>query len=149
MTTEKQIRIATTSDIPAMKLVLKSLDNPWNPAVLEDCFGRNYLQWVIEEDQAIIGFVTVHTSLENWEIMFIAVRPNYQKKNFASALLKYLINEAKLCKIKLLRLEVRKSNKAAISLYQKLNFKQVGIRNNYYSDGKNKEDALLLDLTIF
>jgi len=41
-----------------------------------------------------------------------------------------------------LTLEVRQSNNAAISLYEKLGFKQVGCRPNYYSNPK--EAALIL-----
>jgi ribosomal-protein-alanine N-acetyltransferase len=39
-------------------------------------------------------------------------------------------------------LEVRVSNKAAISLYQKFGFKTAGQRRRYYKD--NDEDALIL-----
>ena len=39
-------------------------------------------------------------------------------------------------------LEVRSSNKPAISLYEKHGFKVDGIRKEYYQD--NKEDALLM-----
>jgi len=39
-------------------------------------------------------------------------------------------------------LEVRASNTAAQSLYQKYGFTQVGLRRGYYSD--NKEDGVLM-----
>ena len=34
-------------------------------------------------------------------------------------------------------LEVRESNLAAISLYNKFDFKEISIRKNYYSNGEN------------
>ena len=142
------MRIANNKDIPAMKLILKALDNPWNPAALEDCFGHNYLQWVIEDNKKIIGFLTVHTSPDQWEIMFIAIDPSYQKKNWATKLLEYAILNAKKSEVKLVQLEVRKSNLAAIRLYQKLNFKQVGLRKEYYTNENHKEDALLFNLNL-
>ena len=43
-------------------------------------------------------------------------------------------------------LEVRQGNKAAISLYKKLGFKEDGIRPNFYD--APKEDALLMSLEI-
>ena len=39
-------------------------------------------------------------------------------------------------------LEVRESNKAAIRLYEKYDFKETGVRRNYYSD--NGEDAVIM-----
>jgi ribosomal-protein-alanine N-acetyltransferase len=42
-------------------------------------------------------------------------------------------------------LEVRPSNIAAISLYKKMGFKQVGVRKGYYPNGdQEREDALIL-----
>jgi ribosomal-protein-alanine N-acetyltransferase len=38
-------------------------------------------------------------------------------------------------------LEVRKSNTAAIGLYERFNFKRIHIRKKYYSDG---EDAIIM-----
>ena len=44
--------------------------------------------------------------------------------------------------IKLLHLEVRVSNEAAIGLYEKYGFKSLGSRKGYYQD--NNEDALIM-----
>ncbi|NJN81245.1 MAG: hypothetical protein HC802_02445, partial [Caldilineaceae bacterium] len=41
-------------------------------------------------------------------------------------------------------LEVRAGNQAAINLYSRLGFQEVGVRKRYYED--NHEDALLLTL---
>ena len=43
-------------------------------------------------------------------------------------------------------LEVRGSNKAAMELYTKLGFREVGRRRGYYSKGG--EDAVLMDLDL-
>lgn len=39
-------------------------------------------------------------------------------------------------------LEVRASNDAAIALYERLDFKRTGVRNNYY---EGVDDALLME----
>ena len=44
--------------------------------------------------------------------------------------------------IKYITLEVRESNVAAISLYEKLGFTSIGQRKNYYQD--NGENAIIM-----
>jgi len=41
-------------------------------------------------------------------------------------------------------LEVRESNVAALHLYRRLLFKQVGIRSNYYPNQAGRENAIIM-----
>ena len=54
----------------------------------------------------------------------------------------YKVNE------KPLTLEVRSSNIAAITLYEKFGFEKVGIRKNYYTHNNKTEDAILMTRKI-
>ena len=48
-------------------------------------------------------------------------------------------------------LEVRPSNTAAITLYQKLGYEQIGVRKNYYPanlETGSREDALVMAKSI-
>jgi ribosomal-protein-alanine N-acetyltransferase len=45
-------------------------------------------------------------------------------------------------------LEVRPSNVAAVALYEKMGFNEIGVRRNYYPAGEGREDALLLALSL-
>ena len=45
-------------------------------------------------------------------------------------------------------LEVRESNDAAINLYNKFGFNELGIRANYYKRDKGREDAIIMGLTL-
>ena len=47
---------------------------------------------------------------------------------------------------KLVTLEVRSGNEAAMELYKKLGFREVGRRKGYYAKGG--EDAVLMDLDL-
>lgn len=71
---------------------------------------------------------------------------NYLRNGIASELLQTLIDYAKSINIHDILLEVRKSNISAQNLYEKFNFKHIGIRKEYYSN--NLEDALIYKLSI-
>jgi ribosomal-protein-alanine N-acetyltransferase len=43
---------------------------------------------------------------------------------------------------------VRPSNLAAIRLYQRLGFEQIGIRRGYYQAPDGREDAIVLKLEL-
>jgi len=43
---------------------------------------------------------------------------------------------------------VRPSNTAAVTLYEKMNFVEVGVRPAYYPAKKGREDALILALEL-
>ena len=58
-------------------------------------------------------------------------------------MLEELINLAKERKLKDITLEVNVNNIPAINLYKKYNFKEVGLRKNYYN---NSEDAIIMTL---
>ena len=58
------------------------------------------------------------------------------------------MGEQKFLALKVVFLEVRESNKVAISFYKKLNFKEVGRREGYYKKDSGRESALLMSLAL-
>ncbi|MFP3513597.1 GNAT family N-acetyltransferase, partial [Peribacillus sp. SIMBA_075] len=61
---------------------------------------------------------------------------------FGEALMKEAMDQAKARGAKLMTLEARVSNIAALNLYKKLGFQNGGIRKGYYTD--NQEDAIVM-----
>lgn len=98
--------------------------------------------FVAKIDNNVVGFVGTWIVLDESHITNIAVHPNYRKQGIASKLLNELLHYCKNQGCVAYTLEVRSSNIAAKSLYEKHNFKQDGIRKGYYED--NKEDAILM-----
>ena len=82
--------------------------------------------------------------LEEAHITILAVNPQYQRQGLGQTLLYFLLKIAVDYSLERATLEVRISNLAAISLYQKFGFKIAGRRPKYYQDG---EDALILWLS--
>jgi ribosomal-protein-alanine N-acetyltransferase len=72
----------------------------------------------------------------------IATKRELRGMRFAEQLLAYTALQALNEGQEYIVLEVRTSNEAAIRLYARLGFEQVGIRRGYYTD--TQEDALLM-----
>jgi [ribosomal protein S18]-alanine N-acetyltransferase len=79
--------------------------------------------------------------LEDAEVIFIYVKPEFRGQSLASILLEHLTAHLlKADKRVVLSLEVKHTNKPAIGLYEKAGLKQMSVRRKYYSTG---EDALI------
>ncbi|WP_341527259.1 ribosomal protein S18-alanine N-acetyltransferase [Nostoc sp. UHCC 0302] len=90
----------------------------------------------------LLGMGCFWSILDEAHITILAVHPQYHGQGLGQALLYSLIKTACDRGLERATLEVRASNSAAISLYQKFGFKTAGRRRRYYKD--NDEDALIL-----
>jgi len=89
----------------------------------------------------MIGFVAGDprpSESASW-IATIGVDPRYQRRGIGRALLHACEERAKFPRMKL---TVRMSNQAAISLYEKEGYRSVDIWKRYYNDG---EDGLVME----
>ena len=90
----------------------------------------------------LLGMGCFWSILEEAHITILAVHPQYHCQGLGQALLYSLLKTASDRGLERATLEVRASNLAAISLYQKFGFKTAGRRRRYYQD--NGDDALIL-----
>ncbi len=90
----------------------------------------------------LVGLGCFWSILEEAHITILAVHPDYQRQGLGKFLLYALLRDAKRRQLEWATLEVKPSNQAALSLYQKFGFKEVGRRPKYYKD--TGEDALIL-----
>ena len=95
---------------------------------------------------AVLAFLNHWRVADELQIMNIAVDPAQRRQGYGSALLADLLATARTQAITAVTLEVRRSNRGAINLYERHGFRQVGVRPRYYSD--NLEDALVMSLPI-
>jgi ribosomal-protein-alanine N-acetyltransferase len=73
--------------------------------------------------------------------MNVAADPDHRRQGIGSALLAELYGRAEQYGARF-TLEVRRSNQAAIELYERDGFRIAGMRRRYYQD--NGEDALIM-----
>ncbi|HEY5638950.1 MAG TPA: ribosomal protein S18-alanine N-acetyltransferase [Dehalococcoidia bacterium] len=95
-----------------------------------------------ERPELITGFIGVWMLPDESHIVTIAVRDSHRRQGIGEMLLITALDLAREKTQPLVTLEVRVSNDAAIRLYEKYGFDQVGLRPRYYSD--NHEDAYIL-----
>jgi ribosomal-protein-alanine N-acetyltransferase len=95
----------------------------------------------IMNGEQLVGYITFSLIEDEMEILNIAVHPDFRRKGIAARLLDRAFEICIKKGIAKSFLDVKKSNTAALNLYQKYGYKQIGVRKNYYPD--TKEDALL------
>jgi ribosomal-protein-alanine N-acetyltransferase len=144
-----EIRKWQKNDLPRLAdIAEKAMPFPWTLRVFQDCLKMNYVGWVIEEERKIIGFSIILVQSEQVEIINIALLPEFQKKGGGRQLLNEILNYCRECEIPKINLEVRKSNRSAITFYRKFGFKEDGIRKNYYPLSEGREDGLLFSAVV-
>ena len=93
----------------------------------------------------LLGFAQVAVLLGEAELESMAVEPEQRGQGIGRLLLASTIEAARSAGATLLRLEVRRSNQAALRLYRSAGLTVTGERRGYYRDPV--EDALLLQLS--
>lgn len=88
------------------------------------------------------GYVGCWALFDAVHIVTIAVDPSYQRRGLGELLVQCALDLARETGAPEVTLECRESNEAALALYRKYAFAQVGRRRRYYSD--NREDALIM-----
>lgn len=96
--------------------------------------------FVLEINKKIRGYVGVWIE-DNAEIINLYVDEEYQGMGFGSMLMDLVVRLCEMSNVKVLSLEVRKSNEKAQNLYSKFGFIFSHYRYKYYDNG---EDAIVM-----
>ena len=117
--------------------------DPWSENSIASELGNRLSVWLVAlDEEKVVGYVGSQTVIDETDMMNIAVHPDYRNRGVATELIMELTQQLKKHGSRGLMLEVRESNSAAISLYDKHGFLQVGCRRNYYRNPR--ENALIL-----
>ena len=117
--------------------------DPWSENSVASELNNDLALWLVAmNDDTVVGYIGSQTVAGETDVMNIAVHPDWRRRGIAQSLIECLVVELKNRGSEALMLEVRAANAPAIALYEKLGFRQVGRRPNYYRNPK--EDALIL-----
>ena len=131
-------------DVDRVMAVMKSAFDPaygeaWSRRQVEDALliGNCHYYLVDPEGQSITpgavvaGFSLSRRTLDEQELLLLAVEPKYRRQGIGHALLNELVQSAKRRGVRRLMLEMRHGNPAE-SLYRTFGFHPVGKRPDYY-----------------
>ena len=118
---------------------------PWSESALEEELYNPQASFIVAQraDGAVLGYAGLHVAADEGYIDNIAVREDYRRQGIADDLLDVFVRFG-AANLAFLTLEVRPSNQAAIDLYFKHGFAQVGRRKDYYENPR--EDAIIMTL---
>lgn len=130
--------------IPALaKLERICFSQPWSENGLRSELGNKLaVFFVAEQNNEVLGYAGMQCVMGECYINNIAVFPQFRGMGIGTRLVQTLVAHAEQQNSLFLTLEVRKSNKQAIAIYQKLGFLEAGCRKNFYT--APVEDGLIM-----
>ncbi|MGE5358379.1 MAG: ribosomal protein S18-alanine N-acetyltransferase [Bacteroidales bacterium] len=139
-------RLTPDADVePIVQIERASFSTPWTADMFRWELRNSEVSstWVARaDDGSVMAFCCVWVVLDELHINNIAVAPEFRRSGTAAGLLEHVMSDAVQQGATRATLEVRRSNRAALKLYERLGFSEGGVRPNYYTNPA--EDALIL-----
>lgn len=144
MMPEYIIRPMTEADTYEVSEIEKQIFSlPWSQKSFADaCANEDNIYLVCICSGKIAGYCGAWTVLGEGNVTNMAVSLDFRRMGIAESLMEAIEQYGTDKKIESYFLEVRKSNGAAISLYTKMGYKDIGTRKNFYE--KPVEDAVIM-----
>jgi [ribosomal protein S18]-alanine N-acetyltransferase len=152
---ERLIDADATADLSAVEEIARASFSDSGFSAQEEIARPWSRLWVArraEEDRESadakepVGFLIGWHVADELHVLNIATAPPMRRRGVALALMGVALRYAAAQRIRILILEVRRSNRAAIKLYRGLGFTAMGVRHGYYAD--NGEDAIEMMLAL-
>jgi len=138
------IESMTVDDISQVAEIERQIFSiPWSEKAFRDSMeSDNTIYIVAKENNNVAGYAGMYLSFEEGNITNVAVNPLSRRKRIGEKIVRDILNRAYEKGVRDVFLEVRETNSVAIALYEKIGFKEEGIRKNFYD--KPRENALIM-----
>ena len=138
------IESMTVDDISQVAEIERQIFSiPWSEKAFRDSMeSDNTIYIVAKENNNVAGYAGMYLSFEEGNITNVAVNPLSRRKRIGEKIVRDILNRAYEKGVRDVFLEVRETNSVAIALYEKIGFKEEGIRKNSYD--KPRENALIM-----
>jgi ribosomal-protein-alanine acetyltransferase len=138
----RQMTLADVDEVLGIESAVQAY--PWTRGNFIDALTSGYLCYVDEAAGELRGYVILMPTVEEAELLTIAVATTQQRKGLGRAMLAEMLAVACDRGMQRVFLEVRAANVAAIALYRSAGFVEVGVRRGYYQNAGGSEDAIVM-----
>jgi ribosomal-protein-alanine N-acetyltransferase len=136
------IRPLTYADLPeVIAIERRAFPTPWSLAMFVlELSKPSGICLAARREGEMVGYTVCARYDDVWHVMNVAVDPDERRRGIGTALLAELYRRAG--DGARFTLEVRRSNRGALRLYEREGFRAAGMRRRYYQD--NGEDAVIM-----
>ena len=147
---EVHIRPMMEIDLPDVAAIEQtSYAFPWSENIFRDCLRVGYTCRALDLAGQVIGYGVMSLGAGEAHILNVCVRDEFRSVGFRPPAAR-TPDGTRRRRAASMRPSSRSgpSNLAAIRLYQRLGFEQIGIRRGYYQAPDGREDAIVLKLVL-
>ena len=92
---------------------------PWSEGIFRDCLKAGYSGWILANEHGVLGgYALMSMAVDEAHVLNLCIDLPAQRQGLGRMLLDHMIMLARAANATIVLLEVRKSNKAAIHLYE-------------------------------
>ena len=144
-----RLREMNLADMDAvMRIEQRVHAHPWTRGNFTDALNSDYVCKVYEVEGEIVGYFVLMPAMDEAQLLNISIAAGQQRKGLGRKLLEEIMEMARGMNMRRMLLEVRPSNVAALGLYRKVGFSQIGLRRGYYPAGNEREDAVVMECVL-
>ena len=122
--------------------------HPWTRAHFNDALATANICKVYLVKDEIVGYAVMKPALDDVDLLDICIAAASQHQGLGTSLLSEMLSLLRSLKFTRVILEVRRTNRAAYSLYCKMGFTEVGLRRGYYPIDSGREDAIVMECKL-
>lgn len=131
-----------------MRIERKIYSHPWTYGNFQDSLNAGYSCWIYQFAQSIVGYAVMMVAADEAHLLNLSIAAEWQRQGWGKKLLQHVLPLARQHRARVILLEVRPSNVAALGLYRGFGFKRIALRRGYYPADPAREDAVLLELRL-
>ena len=122
---------------------------PWTRGNFQDALQAGNIAWLLRADAGeLVAYCVTMMAIDEAHLLNLSVAAGRQRRGYGWKMLDWAARCAFEYGARSMLLEARPSNGAALRLYARYGFQRIGVRRGYYPAVSEREDALVMRLTL-